>query len=159
MIIDIEARKERAVVFFKEGYNCSQSVVMAYADLYDLDMETAKKISASFGGGMGRLREVCGAVSGMFIILGLHSPASDPTNKITKSENYAAVQRTAQVFKDRFGSYICADLLQVKRLPQSPNPSDRNAEYYAKQPCARFVAEAAEILGREILRNENERGL
>lgn len=154
MEFDIEARKQRAVEYFKEGYNCSQSVVMAYADLYDLDMEMAKKISASFGGGMGRMREVCGAVSGMFIILGLHSPASDPANKLEKTENYAAVQRTAQVFKDRFGSYICADLLQVKRRQQTTNPSDRNSEYYAKRPCARLVAEAAEILGKEILQKE-----
>jgi len=148
--INIEERKERAVAYFNEGYNCAQSVFMAYSDLYDIDMELAKKLSASFGGGMGRLREVCGTCSGMFMILGLHYPATDPTNQEFKTANYAAVQRTAQTFKDIFGTIICAELLKIKKLPITSSPSDRNAEYYAKRPCARFVAEAAEILGKEI---------
>jgi len=148
--INIEERKERAVAYFNEGYNCAQSVFMAYSDLYDIDMELAKKLSASFGGGMGRLREVCGTCSGMFMILGLHYPATDPTNQESKTANYAAVQRTAQTFKDIFGTIICAELLKIKKRPITSSPSDRNAEYYAKRPCARFVAEAAEILGKEI---------
>lgn len=150
MQIDIEERKNKAVAYFKEGYNCSQSVVLAYADVFELDEETAKKFAVSFGGGMGRLREVCGAVSGMFMLMGFQYPSSDPLNKTAKTANYAAVQRTANAFKSKFGSIICANLLEIKRQPQEPNPSDRNAEYYAKRPCAALVAYAAEIVGKEI---------
>lgn len=148
---DIEQRKEKAVLLFKEGYNCAQSVFVAYSDLFGIEDELAKKLSSSFGGGMGRMREVCGAASGMFMLLGLHYPATDPTDKESKTANYAAVQRTADEFKARFGSIICRDLLDENRPPDSPVPSDRNAEYYAKRPCARFVAEAAEIVGRELM--------
>ena len=135
---------------FKEGYNCSQSVFCAYADLFDVEPELAKRLTSSFGGGMGRLREVCGTMSGSFLLLGLCYPASDPADKTAKTENYASVQRVADTFKARFGSIICRELLDVKRQKESPVPSDRNAEYYAKRPCARFVAEAAEIVGREM---------
>jgi C_GCAxxG_C_C family probable redox protein len=150
MQINIEERKQKAVAYFKEGYNCSQSVVLAYADVFELDEELAKRISAPFGGGMGRLREVCGAVSGMFMLMGFQYPASDPTDKVAKTVNYAAVQRTANEFKTKFGSIICANLLDIKRQPQTAEPSDRNAEYYAKRPCAELVAYAAEIVGKEI---------
>lgn len=147
---EITERTEKAVEYFKKGYNCAQSVVLAYADVFNMDDATAKKISASFGGGMGRLREVCGAVSGAFMILGMQYPATDPEDKKSKTENYAAVQRVAAKFKERMGSYICADLLKLKREPQNVNPSDRNAEYYAKRPCALCVAVAAKILGEEL---------
>jgi C_GCAxxG_C_C family probable redox protein len=151
---EISARTTQAVDYFKEGYNCAQSVAMAYTDVFQVDLEAIKKLSAPFGGGMGRLREVCGAVSGMFMMLGMQYPASDPNDKKAKTENYAAVQRTAAQFKDRLGSYICADLLQLRREPQEVTPSDRNAEYYAKRPCALCVAVAAEILGKEINKEE-----
>jgi C_GCAxxG_C_C family probable redox protein len=154
--IDIEARKEMALFLFNEGYNCSQSVFCAYSDLFELDPELARRLTSSFGGGMGRLREVCGAVSSMFLLLGLHYPASDPTDKAAKTANYASVQRTAEVFKSRFGSLICRELLDVKRVKESPVPSDRTAEYYAKRPCARFVVAAAEIIGRELQQSAQE---
>lgn len=148
--LNIEERRDRAVAYFKEGYNCAQSVFMAYSDLYDIDPEFAKKISASFGAGMGQLREVCGAASAMFMILGLQYPSINPIDKEAKIKNYTAVQRTGNAFKQKYGSMICADLLKIKRLPQTPSPSDRNAEYYEKRPCAGYVAQAAEILGREL---------
>jgi C_GCAxxG_C_C family probable redox protein len=148
--IEIEQRIARAISFFEEGYNCSQAVFLAYADKYGIDTETAAKLSSSFGGGMGRLREVCGAVTGMFLILGLHYPATDVKDKAAKATNYDAVQRTAKEFKAEMGSYICADLLNIKRQPQDAVPSERNAKYYALRPCARCVAMAAEIVGREI---------
>jgi C_GCAxxG_C_C family probable redox protein len=151
MQINIEERKEKALRFFKEGYNCSQSVFCAYADLFDVEPELAKRLTSSLGGGMGRLREVCGAMSGSFLLLGLRYPASDPTDKASKTENYASVQRVAEVFKLRFGSIVCRELLDVKRQQESPVPSDRNVAYYAKRPCARFVVEAAEIVGQEML--------
>lgn len=147
----IEDRVRKAVELFESGYNCSQSVFMAYADLYDFDVETAAKIATSFGGGMGRLREVCGAVSGMFMVLGLQYPANDITDKKAKTDNYEAVQKTAREFKQEMGSYICADILKIKREPENATPSERNAKYYALRPCSRCVAIAAEITGNEIL--------
>lgn len=150
--IDVTARTEQAVANFKAGYNCAQSVVMAYADLYKVDAETLLKVSAPLGGGMGRLREVCGAVSGMFLILGLEHPATNPNDKTTKTTCYEAVQRTGIAFKEKMGSYICADLLKIGRAPQNPTPDDRNAAYYAKRPCAYCVAQAATILGNELKR-------
>lgn len=153
--IDVNVRTEQAVENFKNGYNCAQSVAMAYADLYSIDIETLKILSAPFGGGMGRLREVCGAVTGMFLILGMEHPANDPNDKATKTANYKAVQGTALQFKEKMGSYICADLLKIGRHPQTPTPDDRNSEYYAKRPCAFCVAVAAEILGEELVKSRN----
>ena len=148
---ELEKRTEQALTYFNDGYNCSQAVFMAYSDLYDMDKELAAKISSSFGGGMGRLREVCGAVTGMFMVLGLHYPATDVKDKAAKTTNYAAVQRTAAEFKQEMGSFICADLLNIKRAPENPTPSERNVKYHALRPCDRCVAMAAEILGNEIL--------
>lgn len=148
--IDIEERRRRAVDYFTQGYNCAQSVLLAYADVFNLEPELVKRLAGSFGGGMGRLREVCGAVSGMFMILGLHYSAVNPHEKAVKTANYAAVQRAAQAFKDQFGTINCRELLGIKRQKESYVPSDRTAEYYATRPCARFVGEAAAIVGREL---------
>ena len=149
--IELKQRTELAVSYFEQGYNCSQAVFMAYADKYQIDRETAAKLATSFGGGMGRLREVCGAVSGMFFVLGLHYPFTQPTDKVAKDANYKAVQRTAAEFKSVMGSYICADLLKTKREPQQPESTERNEAYYNMRPCTRCVAVAAEIVGREIM--------
>jgi len=148
---EIESRVSAAITLFEQGYNCSQAVFMAYADKYQIDRETAAKLATSFGGGMGRLREVCGAVSGMFFVLGLHYPFTQPTDKVAKDANYKAVQRTAAEFKSVMGSYICADLLKTKREPQQPESAERNEAYYNLRPCTRCVAVAAEIVGREIM--------
>lgn len=147
---EIELRKQKAISYFESGYNCSQSVFMAYSELYGIDTDTAARLATSFGGGMGRLREVCGAVSGMFMILGLHYPFTVTTDKEIKKTNYKAVQRTANLFKAEMGSYICADLLKIKHEPQAPESSDRTEEYYEMRPCSRCVALAAEIVGKEI---------
>jgi C_GCAxxG_C_C family probable redox protein len=150
MNAELEIRVKRAISFFEQGYNCSQAVFMAYSDLYKIDSETAAKLATSFGGGMGRLREVCGAVSGMFLVLGLHYPAIDTKDKAAKTKNYDAVQRTAMAFKAEMGSYICTDLLKKKHQPENPEPSDRNSQYYNLRPCSRCVAIAAQIVGTEI---------
>jgi len=147
---EIEQRIARAVCLFESGYNCSQAVFMAFSNLYCIETETAAKLATSFGGGMGRLREVCGAVSGMFLVLGMHYPATDTKDKTAKTKNYDAVQRTAKEFKTEMGSYICADLLKTNHQPENPEPSDRNAKYYALRPCTRCVAIAAQIVGNEI---------
>jgi C_GCAxxG_C_C family probable redox protein len=148
--IELEQRVAQAVAYFEEGYNCSQAVFMAYSDKYGIDNQTAAKLASSFGGGMGRLREVCGAVSGMFLVLGLHYPNDDPRDKIAKNTNYKAVQRTANEFKAEMGSYICAYLLKIKHEPEKPEASVRNEAYYKMRPCARCVFLAAEIVGKEI---------
>lgn len=147
---ELESKVNKAISYFEDGYNCSQAVFMAYADAYGIEQETAAKLATSFGGGMGRLREVCGAVSGMFLVLGMHYPATDTKDKTAKTKNYDAVQRTAKEFKAEMGSYICADLLKTKHQPENPEPSDRNAKYYALRPCTRCVAIAAQIVGSEI---------
>jgi C_GCAxxG_C_C family probable redox protein len=150
MINELEKKITKAISFFENGYNCSQAVFMAYADILGLEQETAAKIGTSFGGGMGRMREVCGAVSGMFLVLGMYYPATDPKNKDSKTKNYEAVQRTAKEFKAQMGSYICADLLKTKHQPENPEPAERNAKYYELRPCTRCVALAAQIVGAEI---------
>lgn len=142
----------KAIAFFEEGYNCSQAVFMAYSEHYGIDTITAAKLATSFGGGMGRLREVCGAVSGMFMVLGLHYPFTNATDKVAKNTNYKAVQRTAGEFNVAMGSYICADLLTIKHQPQDPESSERNEAYYKSRPCTRCVAKAAEIVGKEVFK-------
>jgi len=148
---ELEQRTKLAVSYFEQGYNCSQAVFMAYSDIYGIEPETAAKIATSFGGGMGRLREVCGAVSGMFLVLGLQYPFINTKDKAAKNTNYKAVQRTANEFKSIMGSYICADLLKIKHEPQNPESSERNEAYYKSRPCTRCVKLSAEIVGKEIL--------
>ena len=147
---ELNKRVDCAVSFFESGYNCSQAVFMAYSDMYGIETETAAKLATSFGGGMGRLREVCGAVSGMFLVLGLHYPFTNTKDKTSKDINYKAVQRTANEFKSIMGSYICADLLKIKHAPELPESAERNEAYYNMRPCTRCVASAAKIVGKEI---------
>jgi len=153
---EIESRVSTAITFFEQGYNCSQSVFMAYSDIYGIEQEMAARLATSFGGGMGRLREVCGAVSGMFLILGLQYPFTDTKDKVAKNTNYKAVQRTANEFKSIMGSYVCADLLKIKHESQQPESSERTDAYYKTRPCARCVALAAEIVGKELFHKESE---
>lgn len=155
--IDVKERAALAVEQFRVGYNCAQSVLLAYADLYPIEIETIKKIGAPLGGGVSRLREICGAVSAMSVILGLEKSVVDPTDEKGKTDLYDTVQHAAFQYKERMGSYICADLLAIKRVPQPPRPDDRNAAYYAQRPCAYCVAVAAEILGNELLSIQKSR--
>ncbi len=149
--ISIDSRVKLAVNFFEQGYNCAQAVFMAYSDLYGIEAETAAKLATSFGGGMGRLREVCGAVSGMFLVLGMEYPFTDISDKSAKNLNYKKVQEVANAFKAEMGSYICADLLKLKHQPQNPVSSERNEVYYKSRPCIRCVRVAAKIIGNKIL--------
>lgn len=154
---DIDERVERAVLNFESGYNCAQSVFLAYTDLFELDLETAKKMSVSFGGGMGRLREVCGTVSAMAMLAGFRYPVVDPLDKEARTLNYAMVQRMAGLFKEKNGSIVCGTLLESRKIEAqtTPTPSERTAQYYAKRPCARMVADSAAIAGR-MLKGELE---
>ena len=156
---NIEERVERAKRLFKEGgYNCCQAVVLAYNDLFDLGDETAAAISSGFGGGMGRMREVCGTVSGMTILAGLMKPASDPSVKDWRTANYALVQKMAGEFRNMNGSIVCKELLGLVPMgsgspapKESPEPSDRTPEYYKKRPCEELVGIAARIVGENIM--------
>lgn len=144
--MDNEQRILRAVELFKMGYNCAQSVTAAFADEYGYTEEQALKMSASFGGGIGRMRETCGAACGMFILAGLETGSIDATDREGKARNYAFVQELAEAFRQANGSLICAELLGLReRKPQEPKPEERTAVYYAKRPCAQMVESAARI--------------
>ena len=144
-------REYQAAKLFTEGYNCAQAVIMVYSDLIGLDEKLCARLSSSFGGGMGRMREVCGAVSGMLMVAGILYGYDDPKATTAKRELYAQVQTMAGQFREEMGSIICRDLL--KNPPADPNPSPRTAEYYSSRPCARMVATAAKILDDYIEKN------
>lgn len=150
MKVNIEERVQSARNYFLEGYNCSQAVLLAYHDITSLNKELAATIAAPFGGGMGRLREVCGAVSGMLMCVGFLYPNADPSSALAKKENYAAVQDVAEKFRQENGSIICRELLGLSCRKEEPTPSERTAEYYKKRPCVELVAIAARIVGEKI---------
>ena len=141
----------KAAELFLGGYNCAQSVLVAFSDLTGLDADFSAKFSSSFGGGMGRLREVCGAVSGMLMVAGLLYGYETPGNDEIKKEHYARVQYLAGRFREEVGSIVCREIL--KNPPSDPNPSPRTAEYYAIRPCARMVLLAGQILDEYIKEN------
>lgn len=142
---------EKAVNNFKQGYNCAQSVFLAFAEDFGFDKETALKLSSSFGGGMGRLREVCGAVSSMFAICGLKDGYTSPSNDDEKAKHYERIQNLAQKFESEFGSIICRKLLNLSDGADSPIPSKRTEEYYQARPCEDFIKFASELIENEIL--------
>ena len=139
---------ERAMSLFKEGYNCAQAVFMSFSEETGIDEKTAARLASSFGGGIGRMREVCGAVSGMMMVVGLLYGFEPSEGSAAKSAHYHLVQELAEQFRQQAGSIICREIL--KNPPADPNPSPRTAEYYANRPCARMVMLAAEILDRYI---------
>ena len=148
---DIEKRAQRAVELFKQGFNCSQAVFASCADLYGInDEQLALRLSASFGGGMGRMRLVCGAASGMFMLAGLQNGSFTPHDNDGKMANYAFVQQLAGEFKAKYGSLICAELLGLAPRPQEPKPEERTQQYYEKRPCPEMIAEAVRIYLRNI---------
>ena len=140
-----------AADLFIEGYNCAQSVFMAFCDLTGFTKEEAAKISSTFGAGIGGYREVCGAVSGMALVLGHLYGYDSPTDQETKKKTYSEIHSLLEQFEEKNGSIICRELL--KNITVDKNPSPRTAEYYAKRPCARFVMVAAELLDDFIAKN------
>lgn len=143
-------RKETAMDFFYQGYNCAQSLVLTFKDLIDIDEDTISKLACSFGGGMGRLREVCGAVSGMFMVISLLYGYSGPEKGEVKAEHYARVQELARRFEKEHGSIVCRELLGLSVKRESPIPEARTEEYYSKRPCPEIIGSAAEILDKYI---------
>lgn len=144
--INIEQRVERARELFMSGYNCSQAVFMALADLYDIPEQQSARLSASFGGGVGRLREMCGACSAMVMLEGLQSGATQAEDAAGKQANYKNVQALVHRFAEQNGSYLCRELLQLRKdAPTPPTPDARTAEYYRQRPCLRMVESATRI--------------
>lgn len=144
-------RAERAAQLFLNGYNCAQAVAVAFSDQTGLSPELSAKMASSFGGGMGRMREVCGAVSGMLLVTSLLYGYDCPEDDQGKKELYKLVQSLAEQFRQQNGSIICRELL--KNPPSDPNPSPRTAEYYRQRPCARMVYSAAKILDEYIAKH------
>ena len=137
---------EKAEKLFKEGYNCAQSVLCAFEDVTGFERETAAKLASSFGGGLGRMREVCGAVSGAAMVLGLAKGYSDPEDFDAKKAHYALIQEFAARFKEQNGSIICRELLSGSGASNGFTPERRTDGYYQKRPCAELCRRAAEIV-------------
>lgn len=141
---------EEARALFMQGYNCSQSVAAAFCEETGVDRDTMLKISVGLGGGMGRLREVCGAFSGMVLVLGLLYGDTTPASKMTV---YPIVQQLAAEYKTQNGSIVCKELLGLARPEGSPVPEPRTDAYYKKRPCAELVVQAADLLAGYIAAN------
>ena len=142
-------RSERAAQLFAEGYNCSQAVVGAFADCIPVEFDLLMKMSSSMGGGMGRLRETCGAVTGMFMVAGLLKGYADTDDKEAKDNHYKLIQELANEFKSVYQTYNCNELLgNIGKGTYVSSP--RTAEYYKTRPCVNFVVTAAEILDKKF---------
>lgn len=153
----MENRIEKAVTLFKSGYNCSQAVVAAFADMYGFTQEQALRMSAGFGGGIGRMRQTCGAACGLVLLAGLENGSTDAADREGKSANYALVQQFAKEFERRNGSLICAELLGLKQPEGTTQPEERTDNYYAKRPCAQMVEEAARIFVKYLNEKYDEK--
>ena len=139
-------RGERAKELFCAGYNCSQAVIISFSDLTGLDEKTGAKLGSCFGGGMGRMREVCGAVTGVFTVYGLVNGDSDTADFEGKKKTYSVVQELADKFRQENGSIICRELLGLEKPEGTHIPAQRTEEYYKKRPCSDIVRLAVEIL-------------
>ena len=143
---ELGARGTRAKELFLEGYNCAQAVVLAYEDYFEESPETLAQMVSAFGGGMGRLREVCGSVSGMFFVLSKIYGYAEPKDTKGKTDLYARVQELAERFKERNGSIVCRELLGLQEKISAPVPEERTPEYYKKRPCPDIIGDAADVL-------------
>lgn len=143
-------RREMAEENFMKGYNCAQSLVLTFADLLPYDQETLAKLASSFGGGLARLREVCGAVSGMGMVLGFLYGYEGPETGDIKMQHYARVQECALKFEEKHGSLVCRELLALSEKHQDPTPTPRTPQFYHTRVCGSFICDAAEILEEYI---------
>ena len=146
-------RGEKAKALFEEGYNCSQAVVLSFSDILGIDEKTLSLLASGFGGGMGRMREVCGAVSGMFMAANLLNGYSSPADDEKKKATYAMIQELAAQFKSENGSIICRELLGLKAPEGTHVPEKRTDEYYKKRPCGELCYIAADILDKYLKEN------
>lgn len=155
MKIDVEARSARAREAFEQGYNCSQAVVVAYADVLGQDADALALLVQPLGGGMGRLREVCGAVSGMFMVSHVAHRGASATDRQARTRIYSGVQLLADRYRKECGSIVCRELLGLKQHSDTPVPEERTPEYYKRRPCSEYVAFAARLVG-EYLNEQSE---
>ena len=146
----VEEREQKAGDLFKAGYNCCQAVAMTFADVIGLPEDEVARLTSGFGGGMGRMREVCGTVSAMTMVAGAMIPVNDVTDKAAKTANYALVQEMAGEFRRMNGSIICRELLGLSKPEGTPVPQDRTPEYYKKRPCGELCSIAAGIIARKL---------
>lgn len=151
MKVNVEERVKLGMDLFKSGYNCSQAVVAAFADVYGLDRDLALRLASSFGGGFGRMRLTCGTVSGMGMLAGLENGSTDAGDNAAKGRNYELVQSLANKFKGETGSIICAEMLGLKPMAATPStPEARTPEYYRKRPCVELVGLACRIYAEHL---------
>ena len=143
-------RALRAKSYFEQGYNCAQATLLAFGDLTGLDAELSAKLASSFGGGIGRLREVCGTFSGACMAFGMIRGAFDPADKEGKAAQYKTIQDLAARFREDNGSIICRELLGLQEKKSDPTPDARTGEYYKKRPCAELCAYATQILEEKL---------
>ncbi|MBQ8642075.1 MAG: C_GCAxxG_C_C family protein [Clostridia bacterium] len=141
---------DRAAELFLSGYNCAQSVFGAFCDATGMGFEAAMRLSSSFGGGMGRMREVCGTVSAMFMIAGILWGYEGTGENGEKAAHYTRIQKLAEEFRREHDTILCRELIASLKKDSSPIPEKRTEQYYRERPCVRFVRTAAEILDREI---------
>ena len=143
-------KSQLAKRYFEEGYNCAQSVLLAFCEETGLSIDQAAKLASTFGGGMGRMREVCGAVSAMFMIQGLLEGYTDPKAKEEKAELYARVRDVAERFREKNHSIICRDLLIDVQTTPGGVPEERTQEYYERRPCGCYVEDAAGLIAEAL---------
>ena len=133
--------------YFEDGYNCAQAVLLAFCEDFGLEKETAIMMSAPFGGGIGRLREVCGTFTGMNMVLGLYEGKYDIKDNQKKTKLYKDVQALAEKFKQDNGSIICRDLLGLRiKGKDNPTPEVRTDTYYKARPCSELCKYAGDLL-------------
>ncbi len=152
----MSVKGDRAYELFKEGYNCSQAVFGAFCEELGVDFETAVRLASGFGGGIGRMREVCGTFTGLTMAASLIYGYSDPSDTETKKELYEKIRALGDKFKADNGSIICRELLGLQQAEKSAAPEARTAEYYKKRPCAELCRYAADILEEFIKENPKE---
>lgn len=147
-------RGDKAYELFTSGYNCAQAVAGAFADVLGMDTDTVTKLASGFGGGMGRMREVCGTFSGIVMVMSMLYGYSDPKDNTTKTEIYGRIQEIGEQFKKDNGSIICRELLGLSKPEGSPVPEQRTAEYYKKRPCPELCRYAADLLESYIKQHQ-----
>lgn len=139
-------KAEKARAYFEQGFNCAQSVVAAFAQEMQMDEQAALRLSSGFGGGMAGMRETCGAVSGMFLVMSAMEGYDSPKDPAAKQQHYKRLRDMAAKMEESYGTLNCGQLLKQNAIQPKADPSDRNAEYYAKRPCARYVETCAGLL-------------
>ena len=142
----METHAEKAKALFLEGYNCAQSVFCAFGDVHGMDPDTARRVSSSLGGGMGRLREVCGALSGAFLVIGMLYGGYPGGDLEAKTRHYTMIQELASRFRESYGTILCRDILGLPPGPSDPRPEPHSPDYLARRPCPGCIARAAALL-------------